>query len=87
MAIVIAMVMVIGTGGGAGCRWTRRCSARNGGLKLDRGKTIEDSTADKTLLRGERPSTVRSTEVDALPKPQRRIVRRRLTGLPTATPI
>ena len=69
IAIVIAMVMVIGTGGSAGSRWARRCSGRRGGVKRGRGQALADKAArSASLSRGERPSTVRSTEADAMPK-------------------
>ena len=45
IAIVIAMVMVIGTGGSAGSRWARRCIARRGGVKHDRGQALADKVA------------------------------------------
>ena len=45
MAIVIAMVMVIGTSGSADCRWMRRCSARDGGVKRDGGQAHADKAA------------------------------------------
>ena len=70
IAISIAMVMVIVTSGSAGIDVQAGAAEGDGGVKLD-------GTADTTLLRGERPSTVRSTETDAMPKPQRGTLRRR----------
>ena len=61
---MIAMVMVIVTSGSGGVDAQAGAAEGDGGVKLD-------GTADETFLRGERPSTVRSTEADAMPKSQR----------------
>ena len=77
IAIAIAMVMVVGTSGSAGSRCAGRCS---GGRRRREVRPQVDHRGQQgghSLLRGERPSTVRSTEADAMPKPGRKRERAR----------